>query len=182
MKRTILIDDHISLKFLVESDARTIYNYIVSQRTYLGEWLPFVQFTHAVKDSKGFVDMAIELRKSKKDYVYKICYDNRMIGLIGTKDTDYLNKNTEIGYWISRDFQGKGIMTKAVDKLLQHLFNTLEIERVQICCAVGNERSFAIPKRLGFTKEGIKRNGEWAGNFVFRDLIVFSKLKSEQHL
>lgn len=181
MNRTIRIDDQISLKFLVESDARTIFNYINTQRDYLGEWLPFVQFTHEVKDSKGFVDMTIELRKIKKDYVYKICYDDRMIGLIGTKETDYLNKNTELGYWLSQDYQGQGIMTKVVEKLTALLFDEMGIERIQICCAVGNEKSIAIPKRLGYIQEGIKRNGEWAGNLVFRDLIVFSKLKSESN-
>lgn len=180
MKRIIEIDPQISLKAIVESDAIRMYNIINSQREYLGEWLPFVQFTNRVEDSKGFVEMAMLSRKLKKDYVYKICFDDRMIGLIGTKETDLLNKNTEIGYWLSKDFQNQGIMTRSVEALIQELFEELKLERIQICCAIGNEKSINIPKRLGFKLEGTKRNGEWMGNFQFRDLLVFSRLKSDR--
>src|SRR5690606_31666855 len=132
------------------------------------------------EDSKGFVEMAVLNRKLRKDFVYKICLDDRMIGLIGTKETDLINKSTEIGYWLSKDFQSQGIMTKSVDALTSNLFDTLNLERIQICCAVGNQRSINIPKRLGFKLEGTKRNGEWIGDFQFRDLLVFSKLKSDE--
>ena len=179
MKRVIEIDSNLSLKALVESDAIRMFNIIDTQREYLGEWLPFVQFTNKIEDSKGFVEMAMNNRKIKKDYVYKICLEDRMIGLIGTKEIDLINKNTEIGYWLSRDFQNQGIMTKSVQALIQELYEELKLERIQICCAVGNEKSINIPKRLGFKLEGTKRNGEWIGNLQFRDLLVFSKLKSD---
>ncbi|GGE15999.1 GNAT family N-acetyltransferase [Sphingobacterium cellulitidis] len=179
MKRVIEIDSNLSLKALVESDAIRMFNIIDTQREYLGEWLPFVQFTNKIEDSKGFVEMAMNNRKIKKDYVYKICLEDRMIGLIGTKEIDLINKNTELGYWLSRDFQNQGIMTKSVQALIQELYEELKLERIQICCAVGNEKSINIPKRLGFKLEGTKRNGEWIGNLQFRDLLVFSKLKSD---
>ncbi|WFB64749.1 GNAT family N-acetyltransferase [Sphingobacterium sp. WM] len=179
MKRVIEIDSNLSLKALVESDAIRMFNIIDTQREYLGEWLPFVQFTNKIEDSKGFVEMAMNNRKIKKDYVYKICLEDRMIGLIGTKEIDLINKNTEIGYWLSRDFQNQGIMTKSVQALIQELYEELKLERIQICCAVGNEKSINIPKRLGFKLEGTKRNGEWIGNLQFRELLVFSKLKSD---
>lgn len=179
MKRVIEIDSNLSLKALVESDAIRMFNIINTQREYLGEWLPFVQFTNKIEDSKGFVEMAMNNRKIKKDYVYKICLEDRMIGLIGTKEIDLINKNTELGYWLSRDFQNQGIMTKSVQALIQELYEELKLERIQICCAVGNEKSINIPKRLGFKLEGTKRNGEWIGNLQFRDLLVFSKLKSD---
>ncbi|OYD46838.1 hypothetical protein CHU00_05775 [Sphingobacterium cellulitidis] len=179
MKRVIEIDSNLSLKALVESDAIRMFNIIDTQREYLGEWLPFVQFTNKIEDSKGFVEMAMNNRKIKKDYVYKICLEDRMIGLIGTKEIDLINKNTELGYWLSQDFQNQGIMTKSVQALIQELYEELKLERIQICCAVGNEKSINIPKRLGFKLEGTKRNGEWIGNLQFRDLLVFSKLKSD---
>jgi len=179
MRRVIPINANLCLKALVESDAISMYNIINSQREYLGKWLPFVQFTNKVEDSKGFVEMAILSRKLQKDYVYKICLNDRMIGLIGTKETDLINKNTEIGYWLSKDYQNQGIMTKAVELLINSLFDDLNLERIQICCAIGNEKSINIPKRLGFRLEGTKRNGEWIGNYEFRDLLVFSKLRSD---
>lgn len=179
MRKRIPLHEGFTLKALVSADAPKMYRLIDSQRAYLGEWLPFIQFTNKVDDSRGFIEMAIESRKNNKDFVYKICHDDRLIGLIGTKETDYINKSTEIGYWLAQEYQSQGIMTNAVKNLIHELFDTMKIQRIQICCATGNDKSIAIPKRLGFKQEGIKRNGEWIGNYEFRDLIVFSLLKTD---
>ena len=179
MKRTIRVDQQISLKALVPSDAMTIYKITDQQRDYLGEWLPFVQFTNCVQDTREFVEIAIEDRELNKDFVYKICLEGRLIGLIGTKRTDYLNKNTELGYWLSQSHQQKGVMTRSLVSLLSHLFQECRLERVEICCASKNRKSIAVAERLGFTLEGVKRNGEWVGENTYRDLKVFSLLQSE---
>ncbi len=179
MKKRIKIDEQLTLRALVSADAIRMYQIIDSQRDYLGEWLPFVQFTNKLEDSKGFVEMCIQNWKNMKDFVFKICLDDRMVGLIGTKEIDYLNKSTEIGYWLSEEVQHQGIMAKAVKVLLENLFEEFNLQRIQICCATGNVKSSNIPLRLGFVKEGVKRNAEWVGNYEFRDLEVYSLLKGD---
>lgn len=179
MKKTIPLDEDISLKALVRSDAITMYRIIDQQRTYLGRWLPFVQFTHHLHDIKAFVETAIADRRADQDFVYKIVFQGHLIGLIGTKETDPVNKSTELGYWLSEAYQHRGIMTRAVGALVDALFAERRIERIQICCATENTKSIAIPKRLGFQLEGIKRSGEWIGGNEFRDLFVFSSLRAE---
>jgi ribosomal-protein-serine acetyltransferase len=57
-------------------------------------------------------------------------------------------------------------------------FRNMEMNRVQIRCGVGNHKSSAIPKRLGFTYEGTERAGE-RHNRNYIDLEIFSLLKSE---
>lgn len=179
MKRIIRVSETISLRALVSIDAITMYKMIDQQRKYLSKWLPFVQFTNRLEDINGFVSTAIENRKAAKDFVYKICLNDRLIGVIGTKETDHVNKNTELGYWLSEEHQHRGIMTQAVDHLIRALFEDMKLERIQICCAKENKKSIAIPTRLGFHLEGIRRHGEWIGNYQFRDLLVFSKLRDE---
>jgi ribosomal-protein-serine acetyltransferase len=70
-------------------------------------------------------------------------------------------------------------MTRAVKKLCQYAFEDLGINRIQIKCAVGNISSINIPGRLGFTLEGIERDGELLSGNKFTDLEVYSKLKSD---
>jgi ribosomal-protein-serine acetyltransferase len=48
-------------------------------------------------------------------------------------------------------------MTQAVRAMERFVFMDLRLERVQICNAVTNQRSRAIPERLGYTLEGILR-------------------------
>ncbi len=156
-----------------------IFHTINTQREYLGKWLPFVEFTQKAEDSKAFVENTINLPENEFEYVFTIRYENKFAGLIGFKSTDKQNKKTEIGYWLSENFQRKGIITQSVKELCDWAFSELNITRIQIKCATGNERSKAVPKRLGFKLEGIERDGELLTGGKFTDIEVYSKLKRE---
>lgn len=179
MNKILQINDLLSLRQLKLTDYTDIFHTIDTQRNYLGEWLPFVQFTQKPEDSKAFVETVINLPENQFEFVFTIQYENQFTGLIGFKSTDKINRKTEIGYWLSENFQRKGIITQAVKELCNWAFNELNINRVQIKCATGNERSKAIPKRLGFKFEGIERDGELLTGGRFTDIEVYSKLKKE---
>lgn len=176
---TIKVDNDIELKQLEQSDAVDIFKTIDNQREYLGKWLPFVEFTKEISDSESFIASVVNAPEDRIEYVFTIRKGNDFVGLIGFKDTDRRNRKTEIGYWLSEQYQKQGIVTKAVDKLCEFAFNTLGLNRVQIKCAVGNIPSKNIPKRLGFKLEGIERQGELLTGNVFTDLEIYSKLKSD---
>lgn len=177
---TIKIDSEIELKQLKSTDAIDIFKTIDSQREYLGKWLPFVAFTKEVSDSEEFVNSVVNAPKERFELQFTIRKQNKFIGLIGFKDTDKSNKKTEIGYWLSEKYQKQGIITRSVEKLCEFAFNKLEINRIQIKCAVGNQPSRKVPQRLGFKFEGIERQGELLTGGIFADLEIYSKLKSDK--
>jgi ribosomal-protein-serine acetyltransferase len=176
----IKIDTETELKQVGKTDSADIFKTIVSQREYLGKWLPFVEFTKEISDTEKFVDSIVNAPEDRFEYVFVIKKKNEFVGLIGFKDTDKLNKKTEIGYWLSQQHQKQGIMTKSVDKLCEFAFNQQGINRIQIKCAVGNKLSINIPQRLGFKFEGIERQGELLTGNVFTDLEIYSKLKNDK--
>jgi len=177
--KQIKVGENILLKQIEMSDAVDIFNTIDSQRKYLRKWLPFVDFTKELKDSQSFVASAINVSDEEREFLFVIHYDGIFAGLIGFKDTDKLNKKTEIGYWLSESYQKKGIITESVKVLLRFAFDELDINRVQIKCAVGNIPSRNIPKRLRFKFEGIERDGELLINDQFTDLEVYSLIKKD---
>jgi ribosomal-protein-serine acetyltransferase len=174
------VDTNIELGQLKQSDSGEIFNAINSQRTYLGKWLPFVEFTKELTDTEKFVDSVVKAPGDKFEYVFAIRKQNEFIGLIGFKETDRINKKTEIGYWLSENHQKHGVITKSVEKLCDFAFNKQGINRIQIKCAIENKSSINIPKRLGFKFEGIERHGELLTGNIFTDLEVYSKLKSDK--
>lgn len=176
---TIEVDSEIELKQLEPSDAKDIFETIDLQRDYLGRWLPFVAQTKDISDTEKFVDSVVNASEDQFEYVFTIRKYNQFIGLIGFKDTDKQNKKTEIGYWLSEKHQKQGIVTKSVDKLCDFAFDKLELNRIQIKCAVQNRSSSNIPKRLGFRLEGVERQGEWLSDGFYTDLEIYSKLKSD---
>jgi ribosomal-protein-serine acetyltransferase len=66
-------------------------------------------------------------------------------------------------------------MTEAVRALTAHALGPWRLNRFEIRVAVGNERSAAIPLRLGFVEEGVLREAERHGD-RYLDLRVFSLL------
>jgi ribosomal-protein-serine acetyltransferase len=69
-------------------------------------------------------------------------------------------------------------MTAAVRALIGHAFGVWGLHRIEIAAAVENARSRAIPERLGFREEGVRRDGERHGE-RYLDLVVYSLLDSE---
>ena len=69
-------------------------------------------------------------------------------------------------------------MTKACRVLVGYAFRELRLNRVEIYCAVENQRSRRIPERLGFTEEGTHRQAEWVHDH-FKDLVSYSMLAGE---
>jgi len=174
----LIIDDRQFLERLSLSHVELIFNAINQNRKFLRKWLPFVDFTHKIIDTERFVRSILEKPTSSRDEVYVIWYKHEFAGLIGFKDADRINDKIEIGYWLIEKMTGKGIATEAVRKMVNLAFRNMDMNRVQIRCGVGNVKSSAIPRRLGFSFEGIERGGE-RHNHSYIDLEVFSFLKKE---
>jgi len=173
------VDKNIVLKQLELTDTPDIFNTIDTQREHLGPWLPFVETTKQLSDTHAFVESVVNSPKDRMEYTFTIRVNGRMAGLIGFKATDRANKKTEIGYWLSRDFLGRGIMSRSVSTLCDFAFRELDMNRIQIKCALANTPSRNIPQRLGFKLEGIERAGELLTGGVFTDLAVYSRLRGD---
>ncbi len=177
----LMITDKIHLQQLKLSHTGMLFETIDRDRKYLRKWLPFVDQTRKPKDTAQFIRQMEQNLKKNNDYVYTIWYNGDLAGLAGYKESDKINRKTEIGYWLAESMQGKGIMIQTVKKLVDFAFRNLNMNRVQIKVAAGNLKSAAIPSKLGFHFEGIEREGEFHTD-RFYDLEVFSMLKKEWSL
>lgn len=174
----IKVDENIEIRPVSLASAGVIFESIHSSRVHLREWLPFVDGTKSVDDTKNFIKSVLNSNCIKQDEIFEIWYNKTFAGLIGFKEIDRPNSKLEIGYWLDKKMTGKGIMIRAVKKMIEYAFVNLTMNRVMIKVASGNEKSLAIPKKLGFTFEGIERDGEYL-NWRFHDLEVYSLLKKE---
>ncbi|RIJ34009.1 GNAT family N-acetyltransferase [Pontibacter oryzae] len=158
-------------------DAPALFQIINRDREYLRQWLPFVDFSVSIADTSNYLKF-VTAPGNTSDMVFVIVYNHEVCGLIGFKGIDRLNKKIEIGYWLAEDKQGLGIMRRSCHRLLKYGFEKLHMNRAEIKVGVGNIRSSNIPKKLGFTREGVQRQGEYL-NGRFHDLEVYSLLRVE---
>jgi ribosomal-protein-serine acetyltransferase len=174
----LVVNNDTRLETVKLSMADIIFSTIDCNREYLKTWLPFVEYTQKVSDTVKFLREITNQTPGKKNEIYSIWYKEEFAGLIGFKDTDWINRKTELGYWLTPKLEGKGIVTSCVDKLSKYAFQKLKLNRVQIKVAVGNSKSSAIPKRLGYRFEGVERAGE-LHNQNYHHLETYSLLKND---
>lgn len=173
----IRINHRTRLEKINPSMANIIFQTIDRDRSYLKQWLPFINYTWQVEDTKAFID-SLSSAENKGDLVFTIWYNEEFAGLIGFKDSDWVNRKTELGYWLAEKMQGKGIITACVEKLMRFAFQKQRMNRIQIKVAEENIASEKIPIKLGFAYEGTERQGERHDN-KYVNLKIYSKLRHE---
>ncbi|TCS94751.1 GNAT family N-acetyltransferase [Hazenella coriacea] len=172
------IDDELSLVLLQKKDAPVIYQLIDKNRSHLREWLPWVDSTKSVEDSVTVIQMWLQSFANEDGFSTGISYKGEIVGIIGFHKICQRNRSSSIGYWLSKDAQGKGIMTRACRALIEIGFREYDLHRIEIRCGEENHKSRLIPERLGFKQEGIIKDGEWLYN-RFHNLVIYGLTKDQ---
>ncbi len=172
------VTEEISLKYVDMFDAQPLYGLIDASRPYLREWLPFVDATVSVDNTRKYIQAALQQYAAGNGFQAVILWQGVLAGAIGFHSIDWANRSTSLGYWLAPALQGRGIMTQSCRAMVSIALREYDLNRVEIQVATGNHKSAAIPQRLGFEQEGIKRQAEWLnGRFV--DHAVYSLLAEQ---
>jgi RimJ/RimL family protein N-acetyltransferase len=70
---------------------------------------------------------------------------------------DIARQTAEVGYWIGREFWGRGIMVEAVRAATQYGFDVLDLVRVFAVPFVTSTRSSRVLEKAGYVREGLMR-------------------------
>ena len=131
-------------------------------------------------NSKNYISDCKRRAAEKTDFSFAIIINKNIVGRIGLHHINYPNRIAEIGYWLADGLQGKGIMHQCCKALINHAFTALGLNRIEIKCGIGNDKSRAIAEKLQFKQEGILRQAELL-NGKFIDLYLYAMLKDEWH-
>lgn len=174
----IRISDDLLLLPVQPEDAETLFTLTDNDRPYLREWLPWVDGTKTVEDTMDYISFSQEGNNAGTLLNLFIIWKDKIVGITGFNKIDRIHRIAYIGYWLSSDFQGNGIMTQSAKALTDYAFNELHSNKVEIRAAVGNKKSRSIPERLGYVQEGILRSNEWIYDH-YVDHVVYGMLADE---
>lgn len=172
------VDKDISIEMFQQHHKEEFYSFIDENRSHLRQWLLWVDKRKSPDDMKPVIEGFIQKYAENNGFDAGIRCKGKLVGMIGLHAIDWKNRTTSIGYLLGEKIQGKGIITKTVSALISYIFTELELNRIEIQCAASNYKSIAIPERLGFTKEGIQREGQWLYDH-YEDIITYSMLRRE---
>ena len=98
-----------------------------------------------------------------------------LVGDCALKIEEHDERQAEIGYTLSRAYQGRGIASEAVSSVLDYAFGTLKLHRVIAIVDCENVASFRLLERLGLRREGHFREnvwfkGKWGDEYLYATL------------
>lgn len=175
---SIKVEDDLELGFYTQQNAAEVFRVVKENYDHLYRWSPWLDENYSLERAEAFAKLSVKQFANREAMPVCIIYKNEIIGGTGLGNFNWEYKTTEIGYWLAKKHNGKGFVTKSCRKLLEYAFGELGLNRAVIKCAPENVKSCAIPEKLGFTKEGIERQGGFHhGKYV--DFVVYSMLAKE---
>jgi ribosomal-protein-serine acetyltransferase len=166
------------LALLEPRHAEPLFRAVDENRAHLRPWLPWVDDIRSPTDILAFIRSTQQQFGQNNGFQTALVYRGEIAGMCGYKHINWTSRSTELGYWLGERFQHRGLMTSACRAYLAHAFKDLELNRVEVRAAVANQRSRAIPERLGLTYEGANRQAEWLYD-RFVDHAAYGILREE---
>jgi [ribosomal protein S5]-alanine N-acetyltransferase len=134
-------------------------------------------FPYSTKDAHDWLN--IILPENNPPRFFAITVDKQLVGSIGIiSKTGIYRKNIEIGFFLSENFWGKGIATKAIKAATSYAFRDFDIVRVYAESFVDNIGSRRALEKAGFRLEAILKNSI-IKNEIIKDSCIYSVLKEE---
>lgn len=176
---SIQIDRDLQLRLLTEDDAEAMWDLIQRNRTHLDQWLRWSARVKTLDDTHVLIQRFQQKFAAGDGFHAGIWDQGQLAGGLVCHFINRESRKSEIGYWLGAEFTGKGLAIRAAQAALRYLFDDERLHRVEIQCAVDNVRSRAIPEKLRFTQEGIKRESEWITD-RYVDHVMYAMLNQER--
>lgn len=174
----IPIADGVSLGQLALHDAQALFEAVDGSRDHLGRWFPWVAQTTEAQHTRTFIQSQLDAWAAGTGWCCGLFEGERIIGTLGCHAVNPRMQSAEIGYWLTADRTGRGLMTRAVRAMIDYLVGPRGVHRVVIKARDDNAPSIAVAQRLGFQYEGTERAGMRL-NEAFHDVVVYSLLAPE---
>jgi len=111
---------------------------------------------YTLRDAERFIAMATHDRSA---LLLAIDVDGEAVGGIGIHPlTDVYRGTAEIGYWLSEEYWGRGIVTDAVRSMIPLAFDRFPIARLQAGIFESNPASMRVLEKCGFCREAVHRS------------------------
>lgn len=175
---SINIEENLLLRSYQSADARELFSVINNSRHHLHPWLEWVDKTTKQEHSLQFIMQSMHHLHTQEALSLGIFYNNRLIGGIGMHQWEQQTKKAQLGYWITKEYEGKGIINKCLSVFITYLFDKIGLNKIEIHFAPGNKRSAKVAERIGCKVEGIIRQSVLR-NGKPEDIVITGLLKSE---
>ena len=171
-----IYDENIKLRFFKQEDAEDVRR--LADHPDLAQMIG-LPHPYLLSYAEAWICSQPEAIKKGSEYPHAITYGKHLAGTI-TLRIDRSNNIGELGYWIGREYWGKGIATEAVRQMIRFGFVELSLHKVHASVLSKNPGSQRVLEKAGLSREGVRKEHRLLHG-VHEDTILYGLLKSEYH-
>jgi ribosomal-protein-alanine N-acetyltransferase len=130
----------------------------------------------SIAAEKRFLRQTRQAWKKKKAFNFSVLLSGKVIGAVGLVPEHDRPYNIEIGYFIDREYHGKGYALQATlqAEMFARIFWT-DLRRLQAIIVVDNVPSIRVIEKAGFTREGCLQKYLRVGDQYY-DAYMYGKI------
>ena len=171
-----LFSQKVVLRRYQEGEGALVYELVASNKRRLIDHFPKT-VTQLTEEKRGelFVRNKIAEWHAQKAYFFGM-WDvdcQTYIGQISAKNIDWEIPRAELSYYISQEYEGRGIVKEALLLIIKFCFDYLHTQKLCIRTTPTNSRSGKLAESCGFRKEGIIRNDFMRYDKTLSDVIYY---------
>ena len=130
----------------------------ISNKKVLNNLRDGLPYPYTENDAADYIN-AMLAADPDSTYAYAIDIDGTAVGSIGAfRQSNIHFRTAELGYYLSENYWGKGVMTEAVRQLCRKIFDETDILRIYAEPFAYNSGSRRVLEKAGFQFEGIMKN------------------------
>jgi ribosomal-protein-serine acetyltransferase len=176
----VRITENAELRPLEPWQSSEFLAHVENARTNIEPYIPWSEVVVDEESARSFLQRYAERQAADEGRIYGIWLDGELVGGVLFRTFDAARGSCEIGVWLAAEAEGRGLITRAAQQLIDWAIGVRGLTRVEWRCVPTNERSVAVAKRLGMTAEGTLRQA-----FPYRgelhDVQIWATVRDEWH-
>ncbi|MEE1752894.1 GNAT family N-acetyltransferase [Streptomyces sp. SP18CS02] len=175
---TYPLGDRAQLRPLEPWQAEEFLAHMDRARVSVDPWIPWATFSTDPDSARASLQRYADRLAQDTGRIHGIWLDGTLVGGVMFTRFDHASGVCEIGCWLERSGEGRGLVTRACRVLIDWAFRQRGMHRVEWWVAAGNTRSVETARRLGMSRDGVLRQ-RFPYRGVRQDSEVWSVLSEE---
>ena len=172
-----LTTERLTLEATRAEHGNALWDAVRASTAELRLWMPWA-IDPSLQETVAFAIAAEKRWGSGAQWNFTIIQDGDLIGSVGLDNHDAAVNACNLGYWLRSDRAGRGLMTEAAASVVTFGFDVVGLHRLELRAAATNVASQRVAEKLGFTREGLLRDGG-RGAEGWHDSYLYALLSSD---
>jgi RimJ/RimL family protein N-acetyltransferase len=182
---SFLVSERLLIKPLWPEHAAALYSAIQPSVNELQMWLPWASKPLTQEDIEKTIRtlFAPDYLSGKAWHggIFLQSNPSLIIGMIGLNALEWSIPSANLGYWISKPYEGQGYIHEAAKSMIPYAFNAVGIKRLTIRCDEENTKSQKVAQKLGFEFEALTKGTgyKYGHERIFRNSLHFVRFNAQ---